>query len=784
MADACRKRVGWKVASLSPGMASVRYRALLPYLALQGAGVEGVLFTTGMEADLSALDALVIVKSFAAEDLHLAQAAAERGMQVIFDLCDNIFLESYKADVKPVQVLAAMAPYLDCVVVPTEPLANKARLAMPGVEIRVIPDGIETPELVQRGTMLLRAAVPPQAAQRPRVYREKMRTVAFILRQEGPSAMPRLAWQLLNRVSRSARQRIAQARRSWANARTSLADTVADVPEVGCPGLQRIVWFGNHGAPHGRFGMLDLLEIRDALESVAREFEVELVVISNNREKYEKFIRPLAVPSRYVEWSTKEVDRWLAQASVVVIPNTLDDFSICKSANRTVLAVARGVPVVATPTPALEVFKGQIHTGNPLDGLRLYLSQPEAGRRDAQAAFRTAQAAFGSQALASQWLSLLAEKAARPRPAGKDYRCVVALNLIQDLDLAVPVVEALQRHGLPAEVWCSSDLFEKSPRVLSTLREKRMPFRVVLEGTGAAIAAWPAGASVLVTVAETNLGPHRFARELSEIALARGLKVVTLQHGFENVGLSYDDAKHPIDQINFKAQRIYTWGPDATLHPRISPDVKERCVPVGCPKYSHVPAADLRDSLPAGRAVVGVFENLHWHRYSESYRDTFLRAVRLLADEFPEVCFLVKPHHAGLWLTKRYDGEKPDAPNLIISDPQSAAWENHTASALLGHMAAVITTPSTVALDAARRALPVAVFAGDLDLTNYQPLPLLKTEADWRAFVAAALHAGGRTQLGEQSIAFVERVLVPGDAAGRIAADIASMINERVAQEA
>jgi hypothetical protein len=108
----------------------------------------------------------------------------------------------------------------------------------------------------------------------------------------------------------------------------------------------------------------------------------------------------------------------------------------------------------------------------------------------------------------------------------------------------------------------------------------------------------------------------------------------------------------------------------------------------------------------------------------------------------------------------------------VIADPQTPPWENHTASALLGNMAAVITTPSTVALDAARYGLPVAVFGGGLDLSNYQPLPLLQALTDWQTFVKAALDDEQRGGLKSAASSFVGRVLVEGDGAQRIAADL------------
>jgi len=202
-------------------------------------------------------------------------------------------------------------------------------------------------------------------------------------------------------------------------------------------------------------------------------------------------------------------------------------------------------------------------------------------------------------------------------------------------------------------------------------------------------------------------------------------------------------------------------------------------VPVGCSKPPPHAEQDVADLLPRGRTIVGIFENLHWHRYDAAYREAFVAGARALAEAFPQVLFVLKPHHAGLWLTSQYEGQPPAAANLLVADPQSPAWERHTAGALLGHLSAVITTPSTVALDAARAGLPVAVAAHGLDLDNYRPLERLAEPADWQAFVRGALAPGQRPALQERSARFVERVLVPGDAARRIVEDLRAAVAVR-----
>ena len=87
-------KIGWKVAKLSLNVASVRYRALLPVLALQEAGKNCHVFADYDACNLDGLSLLVIVKGLIPNDLELARKAHERGIPLVLDLCDCIFVEN------------------------------------------------------------------------------------------------------------------------------------------------------------------------------------------------------------------------------------------------------------------------------------------------------------------------------------------------------------------------------------------------------------------------------------------------------------------------------------------------------------------------------------------------------------------------------------------------------------------------------------------------------------------------------------------------------------------
>ena len=770
--------VGWKVPTLAAGIASVRYRAVLPMLALEGAEVHSRLFRSGLESNLDGLHVLVIVKSFTADDIRLAQLAAARGIGVVYDLCDNIFIPGYagRSNVPPpAQVFLQIVQHANCVVTTTEPLAQAIRQRAPDLPVVVIPDGMEGEDTGARIAAVLREAAAGERSEGFRVARLRVGNAMGRVRTEGVGVLPSMVGLVARRVGGALVRRARHAAHARPQAAASSPrPSAASAPAR--PGASRIVWFGNHGADYAEFGMLDILEYRAALEAVAAEREVELVVISNNEGKYRQAILPLAIPSRYVEWSSAAVERELQQAAVVIVPNSGDAFSICKSANRTVLALHHGVPVVATRTPALQPVADFVHTGEPLAELRKVLAQPAAARATAVEGGRWAEAVFGLQSIQEQWLRLLREL---PRPdsgaATTQPELAVVLHLIQDLDLALPILKEARRAGIPCEAWCSSAVVMKSPRVLPALKAEQIRCRVLPGDQALRNYVFPAATRVLLTVAETNLGPHRVPRLLTEAAVRQGLFVATLQHGFENVGLTSDDRLQGMDKVDIAAHRIYTWGPLETLHSRIPAGVRARCLPVGCPKPARPDPAPARGLLPPDRTIVGIFENLHWHRYDEAYRAAFIANIEAVMHAFPEVLFVLKPHHAGMWTTRQYQGEKPAGDNLLLVDPQAPGWENHTAAALLPHMQAVVTSPSTVALDAARLDLPVAIAAGSLHLDNYRPLSLLTQASEWIDFVAAALQPQRRAALQQQSARFVERVLVPGDAARRIVADLHAM---------
>jgi hypothetical protein len=268
------------------------------------------------------------------------------------------------------------------------------------------------------------------------------------------------------------------------------------------------------------------------------------------------------------------------------------------------------------------------------------------------------------------------------------------------------------------------------------------------------------GARALLTASESTAAPHRPAHILTLRANRAGVATFTVQHGLENLGLTYADAEYP--RVDFASRTLFIWGEPSTLVPEASSETRAKCIPLG----RAWPAGSAPALARATGKRVAVFENLHWSRYPDSYRASFLEHLAAACRSFPDVEFLLRPHPAGQWLTALFQGRLPEAPNFTVAHPREAPWKDLTASSFYAASDAVITTPSTVALDAAHRGLPAAVASYGLPgMERYAPLPLLASAEDWTRFVKEALSSPA--DLVARGARFRDRVVLPEPRAAR-----------------
>ena len=443
-------------------------------------------------------------------------------------------------------------------------------------------------------------------------------------------------------------------------------------------------------------------------------------------------------------------------------------------------ALFQGAPVVAASHPSLDGLAELCVLDDWERGLKLRALRP-AERLEAIA---DAQAMLAPrlrpERVAAEWSALIEAQAAAPvraRRGPSPPLLLVLIDIHQDLDVLLPVLLALQSRGeMRLRIAVTDWLVAESPRVLNILAAHHLDFDIhPREAVQAGEAPSLAGADGVLAGAETNVRPHKAGHSLVSRANARGLATFTLQHGLENIGLTYKDQQHGED-VRFAAATIFTWGARRDLAPWTAPETRAAVVPVGSPKSAPAPAHGAPLNQGHWARTVGVFENLHWRRFDEAYRQRVLDDLGAAAAAHEDTLFLIKPHHAGRW-TSRNRALVGERPNLVVVDPTDSAWEPHTAPALIASVDAVLTTPSTVALDAARTGRPVAVFGYDLDLPLYAPLPIVRGLQDLEAFLA---DEGDDWLMRNEG--FLQRARLPGRADHRIAARIAKALRARRTQ--
>jgi glycosyltransferase involved in cell wall biosynthesis len=111
--------------------------------------------------------------------------------------------------------------------------------------------------------------------------------------------------------------------------------------------------------------------------------------------------------TEYIEWDSESIMTHIQASDVAIIPNSRDPIAICKSANRAVLALSLGVPVVASRTPAMEVLEGCVCFDDWAEGLYRYLTEPALVQDHLPKAQIVLRKEFGPECIARQYQDVL-----------------------------------------------------------------------------------------------------------------------------------------------------------------------------------------------------------------------------------------------------------------------------------------------------------------------------------------------------------------------------------------
>ena len=97
-----------------------------------------------------------------------------------------------------------------------------------------------------------------------------------------------------------------------------------------------------------------------------------------------------------------------------MIPVSLNAFTACKSSNRVTRALHSGLAVVADAVPSYESYRTACELDNWEVGLRRYLADPEARRRDVERGRAIVEREATLERVTACWYELLTEVLASP----------------------------------------------------------------------------------------------------------------------------------------------------------------------------------------------------------------------------------------------------------------------------------------------------------------------------------------------------------------------------------
>lgn len=545
MTDLLRPRVAWVSPQLSYLVASTRYRCYYPALALRELEIESVFYESSKEAipHLKELDAIVFVKHLDSESLSLAGLAKDQGVKVLIDLCDNVVVANYPMvpDFHPALRLAGIGAFADAIVVPSPALAEALKpLLRPGVRFVVIVDQVET-----RGSFAAAELLQEELA---RPFTITQRASRFILHMaHDPANAMRvlkrkisLAYRLIGLRLATLSRRSVQGFLSFRNVASGRSP--ASVNSVSQVRPKSVLWFGNYGAPHSDFGMLALMLAGPALEAVCNDIPLELTVISNNRALFDSAIAQIGVPTRYVDWSTDAVFEGLKRADVCLLPFGIDAFSATKSANRAVLALEQGVPVVATRLSSMEPLEEAVVFDDWEAGLRRFLGPLGATERAAAiAAARPILAeTFSSKVIGKAWAALIDDETIRPRPGyveAPSGEIAVLLEAPESFELLLPLIDELRhRRDVLLRVLVTPHALAASTRAL--IERRIIPYALeaetILSGDDRILRT----VDCLLTAGGYRRDPDGLAAYVARVAVARGVRIFALEPGVDGTGVT------------------------------------------------------------------------------------------------------------------------------------------------------------------------------------------------------------------------------------------------------
>ncbi len=504
-------------------------------------------------------------------------------------------------------------------------------------------------------------------------------------------------------------------------------------------GTPVILWDEEQVGPERSAGLLKLVALAPVLERVYSRTPFTLVVLGASRRRWQLLNRAFAFDSVYIrgsDWKRRSVSK---RASLILQP------SIPRSRSSTLAVRAIFKPPKASQKNLEFEWNPELMRQKPgsmedFEQLVFQAIESREKSENVEAGCRDNAELVPSELTGLQWSNVLwgAVVGHPPSPVevANPERLLVTINLIQDVPIALQVIDLAVSKNVGVSVLVGSQAVDNGSLILRDLAERAVPIRFIdLDQDNLTDPRWLENATILFCPSESSAVSHNLTHQLSSTANEYGVRTFTIQNGFEQAGLTFQDPD--VGVCKFNSKTIFTWQKRSSLPHFISDDVRARCVGVG----RLVPQAARRYTKLTAPIIdhfdVAIFENLHWGRYDQAYRDAFLEWCSRIALDFPSYRVLLQPHPAGRW-TDRHRSDQPFPENLTVTKYQGRAYDFEQTAAVLASVTRVISSPSTILVDAAEAGCAVAVAVhGAEENSDYSPIRNLRNYEDWKAFLSA-----------------------------------------------
>lgn len=750
-----RRTIGWLVSDIRLHANDVRKHVLEPAAILQSAGWTNVIRSDvqSLAGSIDSLATLIVARPIDSGVLKLIQTAGNNGVRILLSGHQDSFGLARPGSSAIETITQKTGSHIHGILVSNDQqseiysslgwdkeILKRAPIVRPGDDLERLVD-----LLVEESGLSFQAT-----DQRPKSISKRARYLVA-QRRLPVKDWPRALYQFVFGADDRHLPRSENAARLDPDLRQAL---ISETPVL--------LWFGEHGDPGNEFGLLALTRIAHDLEQEFRQNPFKLVVLSDSRARWEILSRSFKIDTCHIWFSRNKLDLLVGKAAAVLLPVRISGFGISNPYQHSsdsqydkLVVLARGEhPAIK----GLDIDASGAFGENLKNALHGHSEQFRASSisvvvKDSSVSMESALEQWETTVQCDKTPKTLFNVTNR-----KQEKLLVCINLFQDVPRGLYAIDRALARGLGVQVVAGDQAVSQSSILPRELAHRSLGFSYIdPRDSDLSDPAWLGDATMLFCPSESSAGPHSLAHRLTKLANKYGVRTFTSQNGFEQAGLTYDDPDAP--NTTFESATIFTWNPPELLPDAVSEQTRKKCVGVGRFLPPRVQKSEYSRSEQSPKIDVCIFENLHWGRYDSYYRDTFLSRCVRLAEHFPNHNFLLVPHPAGVWVTrKRAVTTAPKNLTTLVRDAKDNAFE--LTNEILSQAKFVITSPSTILVDAAEYGCAVAVAVhGDIGRSDYSPLTNLRSFDDWVAFVGASSPA----KIEQSNRDFLREVRIPGD---------------------